>query len=71
LERDYESRKAGSRREAYMAGDKEAEPRELGASILAHPSTVCLLVMNSALPHPALPSLRSPHLAAAPATCLP
>lgn len=31
----------------------------------AHPSTVCLLVMNSALPHPALPSLRSPHLAAA------
>ena len=57
LGKEYESRKAGSRRDGYVAGDKEAEPRELGASILAHPSTVCLLVMNSALPPPALPSL--------------
>ena len=35
---DYKSRKAGSRRHAYVAGDQEAEPRELGASILAHPA---------------------------------
>ena len=65
LGRDYESQKAGSRRDVYITGDQEAGPRGLGASILAHPSTVCLLVMNSALPHSALPSLRSPHLSSA------
>ena len=36
LGRDYESQKAGSRRDAYVAEDQEAGPRELGASILAH-----------------------------------
>ena len=30
-----------------MAGDQETGPWGFGAAILAHPSTVCLLVMNS------------------------
>ena len=48
-----------------MAGDQETGPWGFGAAILAHPSTGCLLVMNSALPHSALPCLGSPHLSSA------
>ena len=40
-----------------MAGDQEGGPRGFEASILAQPSTVCLLVMHSALPHSALPAV--------------
>ena len=40
-----------------MAGDQEAGPWGLGASILAQLSMVYLLVMYSALPHSALPAV--------------
>ena len=59
------SPKAGRRRDVSVAGDQEAGPRGLGASILAQASSACLLGMHSALPHSALRSLGSPHLSSA------
>lgn len=60
--RDVESLKDRKQEDEMVAGDQEAGPHGLGASILpTQPGAV--FTMNSA-PSPCSPSLRSPHLAA-------
>ena len=65
LGRDYEVLKGREQERCLRGRGPGGWASGARASIRAHPSTVCFLVMNSALPHSALPSLRSPHLAAA------